>query len=342
MQKPIKRVTRKDVAEYAGVTPTIVSYVINNNRYVDAGKRERVEKALKELGYRPNSMARALKGKQSNHILFIVDDLQSEYFGKVMKHMDPWAYDNDYFISLCESRNSESFVDQIYQRYFDGVIIASGTFQQMYIQKLIDTKIPVVLLEMRTYSKLTGNYALINSGLYDGARLCCKTLIEKGRRRILFVDSLHSLSFNKSSADDFRLRGFLDELDEHGLRDDSYYRIISNCMNEDDLYCAIKSTLEGGFCIDGVFGRTDSVAIQVMHKLIDMGYEVPKDCSVIGVNNSRISRYTYPKLATLDIDRESISHTITSILDKVFGEGEIEEVDIRTKLTTRLIKRESL
>ena len=56
-------VTRKDIALEAGVSETIVSYVMNNNRYVDKEKRKRVLEAVEKLGYRPNPIARALKGK---------------------------------------------------------------------------------------------------------------------------------------------------------------------------------------------------------------------------------------------------------------------------------------
>lgn len=65
-----KPVTRKDVAQRAGVSETIVSYVLNNNRYVDKTKRERVMQAVKELNYHPNSIARALKGKNEPYCLY--------------------------------------------------------------------------------------------------------------------------------------------------------------------------------------------------------------------------------------------------------------------------------
>lgn len=340
MSTNIKRVTRKDVAQRANVSPTIVSYVINNNRYVDSEKRKRVLKALNELGYRPNAMARALKGKQSNHILFIVDDLQSEHFSRIMKQMDNWAFDNNYFISLCESRNSDSFVNQIYQRYFDAILIASGTFKQKYIQDLINTNIPIVILEMRKYDKLKGNFGLINTGLYEGSRLCCRTLIDKGRKHILFVDSFKSLSFNKSPKDDFRYKGFIDELQSNNYIEGVNYKIINFCNNEIDLFKAIDEILDSGFKIDGVFGRTDSVAIHTMYKLINIGYKIPIDCSVIGVNNARISRYTTPQVTTLDIDREAIGKAIIEILDQMFKK--VENPHLNVSLETKLIKRDSL
>ena len=68
MEQKRTRVTRKDIAREAGVSETIVSYVMNNNRYVDKEKKKRVLDAVNKLGYRPNSIARALKGKKLNHI----------------------------------------------------------------------------------------------------------------------------------------------------------------------------------------------------------------------------------------------------------------------------------
>lgn len=65
MRKELNRVTRADVAREADVSETIVSYVINGNRYVDDAKRRRVEAAVKKLHYSPNAMARALKGKKN-------------------------------------------------------------------------------------------------------------------------------------------------------------------------------------------------------------------------------------------------------------------------------------
>ena len=76
------RVTRADVAKYAGVSETIVSYVLNNNRYVAAEKRERVKKAVAELNYHPNVIARALRKKTSRQILLITDIVIDEFFGE--------------------------------------------------------------------------------------------------------------------------------------------------------------------------------------------------------------------------------------------------------------------
>ena len=99
------RVTRKDIAREAGVSETIVSYVMNNNRYVDKEKKKRVLEAVSRLGYRPNPIARALKGKKLNHIIFITDQI-TEHFSLLLGELEKNAYDLGYIISLCESRNT--------------------------------------------------------------------------------------------------------------------------------------------------------------------------------------------------------------------------------------------
>ena len=138
--------TRKDVADLAGVSETVVSYVINNNRYVAPDKRERVLKAIEDLKYRPSSIARAMKGKGVNAILFICDNMTNEHFGKIVDEMDRLAYDRNYLISLIRGRNDERFVNQVLSHPFDGIVISSADFDEKYVLQLIDSGIPVVLL----------------------------------------------------------------------------------------------------------------------------------------------------------------------------------------------------
>ncbi|MBK5201253.1 MAG: LacI family DNA-binding transcriptional regulator [Spirochaetaceae bacterium] len=341
MVEKIRRVSRADVAKMAGVSPTIVSYVVNDNRYVDADKKRRVHEAMNELGYRPNVIARALKGKHSHLILFIVDDLLSDHFGRINKQMNAWAIEHDYFICLCESRNDDDFISQIFQSYFDGVIIGSSTFKVEYLQKVINTNIPVVLFEMKNYSSLEGTFALINSGLYNGAITCCQELLNKKREHIIYVDSFIEAGRKANYCDDFRYSGFVDELKANNKYNDRSFRLITDCENEENLINKINALLDSGFAIDGVFGRTDYVAVQAMYALINRNFKIPYDCSVIGVNNSKSTNYTNPKLSSLDIDREGIGFSATNILSRMFSNEELLKEDLHIGLSTKLIIRES-
>ena len=164
------RVTRRDIAREAGVSETIVSYVVNGNRYVDAAKRERVLEAVDKLGWKPNPMARALRGKHSDHILFIADDMTSEHFGTIIAEMERCASAEGIMISLTADRGDPSFVSRVTDWNFDGIVIGSATLSDGDIQTLIDTGTPVVLLEINAYPDFRGSYGIINTGLMQGAR----------------------------------------------------------------------------------------------------------------------------------------------------------------------------
>ena len=341
-QKPM-RVTRADVAREAGVTETIVSYVINANRYVDSEKCRRVKAAIKKLHYIPNTMARALKGKKTNHILFIADDITGNHFGEIISEMDRIAYDKGYFISLCADKNDKFFIQRIFERFFDGIIIASCTFSEQYIQNLIQSQIPVVLFKIRNYRTFEGTYGQINTGLYEGARLCVKALYEKGRRSLLFIDRLGEKPAGKIRQDE-RLRGFTDQCKEFGL-DFSSKHIVQNCADETELIRKIEKRFSARNHPDGIFARTDSVACAAMQGIKQAGLLIPKDVSVIGFNNSPQCKYTVPRLSSIQINRAEAAKYAVELLEKLIDNNTDEKTTafcLNMELHTELIIRESL
>ena len=257
-EKKYKQVTRKDVAEEAGVSVTIVSYVINNNRYVDKEKRIKVEEAIKKLHYKPNSIARALKGKKLNHIVFIADQIVTEHFSLLVSELDKHAYDLGYMISLCSNRNTQQFIDSIISRQYDGVIISSISFDKEYIKQLIAADIPVVLLVNRDYDDIEGA-AKIENGLYEGARENVRYLQRKGCKNIIYVDRF-SQRKHFSDMSDMRYRGFYEEMKQSGLSEHPEKNFITGCHNEEEVKEKVAEYLKTNK-VDAIFGRNDKVAL---------------------------------------------------------------------------------
>lgn len=333
----LKTVTRKDIALAAGVSETVVSYVINGNRYVKEEKRRRVQKAIKELNWRPNTMARALKGKRSNHILFIADDITGEYFGKLIREIDTLAYKKGYFITLCADRADEDFVNRIYSHFFDGVVIGSATFSPANIQRLIDAGVPVVVLEIRDYSSITGVYGLINTGLYDGMRQAVQALYQRGRRDLLFIDRVSSDEI-WSDKDDWRLKGYLDECEALGLEG----RIVSDCLNEDHLLTTLLEKFEKGVVVDGIIGRNDQMALVAQNACRTMQWKVPEDVSIIGFDNSRLCRFANPTLTSIAISQQKIAQAVIEMLMSLIDERSSFTGRLERYLQTELVMRESV
>lgn len=332
----MKKVTRKDVAQYAGVSETIVSYVINNNRYVDSEKRKRVEEAIQVLGYTPNFIARSLKGKNSYHILFIVDQIENEHFGKLVKEMDRFSYEKGYLISLCANRyDDKNFVSKILSRNIDGIIINSVSFAEEDIERIISANIPVVLFMNIRYKNDFEKASKIYTGLYDGIKQAVELLVGKGCRNLIYIDRI-SQHNNFSTLQDFRLKGFLDTVRDKNLPFDQE-RIITKCTSEDEVIEQIVRKIKKGLKVDGVVSRNDNMAILAMKAANLLGLSIGKDIKIVGFDNTRLSRFIVPSLTTIEVNRQLIAKEAVDMLCHMIAGGEPYE----KSFTPTLIERET-
>lgn len=328
------RVTRKDIAREAGVSETIVSYVMNNNRYVDKEKKKRVLEAVSRLGYRPNPIARALKGKKLNHIIFITDQI-TEHFSLLLGELEKNAYDLGYIISLCESRNTPQFVSDIISRCYDGVIVSSISFSIESIRQLIDADIPVVLLVNRDYHEVHGA-AKIDTGLYEGAVKSVRYLSGAGCRNIIYIDR-YSRSGHFSTMNDLRYRGFVEEMKRLGLSDAPEENVVTGCCSREEV------ALQTGRClasrpVDAILGRNDELACIAMQAAQRLGYRIPEEIRVIGFDNSSLSQFCTPPITTMEIQRSAVAKAAVEMLQSMI---ESRAVPPSAAFSTRLIERES-
>lgn len=326
------RVTRKDVAAAAGVSETIVSYVLNANRYVDRDKKERVLKAVRDLGYIPSPVARALKRKESHHILFVVDDLLSEYFGSIIREMERLVSGQGFLFSLVSDRGDKDFVNTISNWFFDGIIIGSSTIREEDIQRIIDIGMPTVILAMNDYPRFRGRYGLIYTGLKAGTLKAMRCLHERGRKRIAFVDSF-SRNASPVNESGFRYLGYKEGLE-------GKEEIIIDCLATSE---ALKRKLMDAYRekhFDALFCRTDRVAAEAIIALTSEGIRIPSDVSVVGVDNSRVAMYTNPRLTSIAIRKADVANAVIGMFGAL-RKGR-ENTVLIAQLETDFIERESV
>ncbi len=328
-----ERVTRADVAKMAGVSETIVSYVINNNRYVAKEKRQRVEEAVRLLNYRPNNVARALKGKRSNQIIFIADHITNEYFSSIVSEMDKYAYDSGYLISLCSNRNTPEFISQVISRQFDGIIVSSASFPTEYVEQFSQAGIPVVVFRRWRHQKALDHVAYLGTGLYTGAREAVKHLIDRGCRNVVYVDRI-SAKGHISPPDDMRFSGFVDEMEVNGFTVGPD-NIICGCRSQEDLAEEVKRRFRTGSRVDGIFGRNDMLACIAMTAAGQIGIQVPGQLKVIGFDDSSISRLITPGLSTIQMRKERIAQAAIDMLTQMIAGRQPENRDFETVLIER-------
>ena len=329
--------TRSDVAAKAGVSETIVSYVLNNNRYVSEEKRQRVLAAVAELHYRPNSIARALKGKGSGHILFIADHIDNEYFGRLVRQIDKLIYDKGFLISLLAVRNHPDFVSRILASQVDAVVISSSALEEKYVQQLIDFGIPVVLLMTRDYASITGPVSRIYTGIESGIMAAVRYMYETGCRHLVHIDRI-STSGHFSNRRDLRYRGFCNQMEalQLPLTASSF---ISGYSDNEQLFHAICARIKSDEPVDGFVCRNDQLACVAVSAVQACGKRCPEDISIIGFDNSSVSSLIYPPISTMDQDQGQIAQAVLELVDMLLKTGETQERFLNAKIVLRKTTR---
>ena len=333
MSDKMKVATRADVAKRANVSETIVSYVMNNNRCVDAEKRRRVLKAAKELNYRPNAIARALSGKNSSQILFVVDTPDNERLIHLLSELEQYAYNKGSLVSLCTTRNDLEFVRQIVGRMFDGVIISSARLYEEYIQELIDAGIPTVLLLSHEYNLTTG-VSKIDTGLKTAARDAVHYLYDSGRRNIIYLDRTDPNGVS-SDLSDGRLCGFARGMEELGYEWKS--RVIAGCVSEESMKSRIKEFIMSDK-VDAIIARYDKLAVSALKTITSMGLKIPEEIALMGFDNTSACEIVTPCLTSVRFDDAGIAKEAVDMIYQM--RAGIERTDT-VYFPCEIVKRES-
>ena len=219
-----KNATRNDVAKLAGVSPAVVSYVINKTKFVSEEKTRAVLDAIKELNYQPNLYARSLKTNRSMQIAFVCDNLRNDWLEIAEKKLDKLGYN----VSHCYSRDGDDFIQSLISGRFDAVFMMSNRYKAEQLNRIADAGIPMVLYKTRDYSHLEPNIAAVAPNLYSGVEKTVNYLAFRGHKRILFVPPLrYNMHINRG----YRERGYRDALEANGIPYDERYV----CTNADTI-----------------------------------------------------------------------------------------------------------
>ena len=280
----------REVAKRAGVSPATVSRVINGTARVDEEKRERVEKAIEETGFRPNELARALYRKSSKMIGVIVPDIENPFFSELAKAIEEEAYEQEYRILLCNSDDQEekelANLQMLTQLQADGVILMTNTGKKG--QSYEAFSMPVVLVDRRLDEM--GQTGVIEADHYAGGKLAAEHLIACGCRRITCIRGPQELSSGKK-----RYEGYREICRLHGMKE----RCVDSTYNYEDGARAAEEVLRCYPDTDGIIACNDMTAVSVYKVLRKRGYRVPEDIQLIGFDGVKFGRFLTPELTTV-------------------------------------------
>jgi LacI family transcriptional regulator len=312
-------VTIKDIARIAGVSIATVSRVINNTKPVNEDTRRRILALMEELNFRPNAMARGLVKKESCLIGFVFPEFKNTVFDALTDGVSGTAKFYGYDILVCltqgELENEIHYLNLLREKQVDGIIFSSGAgLRPEHIAIIEPSRIPCVLVgQVSAYASIPSVHLDNFSAAYEAVT----TLIRKGHRKIGMLRG----PLGDIAAGEERFRGFQVAMADAGLSVQPHW-VRASGFSVQDGYEAMEAMKESGPLPTAMFAAADRIAIGAMNYLLEQGFSVPEDISIMGFDDIDMASVVRPKLSTVHYSSYEIGTTAArSLMKLIRGEG---------------------
>jgi DNA-binding LacI/PurR family transcriptional regulator len=336
-------VSIKDVARRAGVSISTVSSVINKNKPVSQELKEKVEKAINDLDYRPHLIARSLKSRKTSIIGVVLNNATSPFFGAILKGIEEVAYREGFNLMLCDSNNEaereERNIQLLEYNWVDGIIldtIANPKKNELYFDYLENRiikqrKIPIISIVKDFSVKRNESSVIIDNA--EGGYLATKHLIDLGHKKIAHIIGNEDYIVSWK-----RLEGYKKALNENNIQVNESY-ILQGDFSAISGYNETKKLLLLDRSITAIFAANDQMAIGAIKALKEEGIRIPQDVAIVGYDNIFLSSLIDPSLSTINVPKYQIGRVAMELLSSQLKSG--NHTRERKTLPINLIVRRS-
>lgn len=285
------RVTIAQVAEYAQVSTMTVSRVVNNHGHVSEKMRQLVQKAMDDLGYKPNRIARSLVNSKTFKIGVIVPDMHSMFFAAILASIEQILWENDYHMMVSNTgqsnRREQDILDVFEQDQVDGVLIFGSHLNSQQLSDLLRNQRAAIVFNGEVDSNVAGQILIDQRGAIEAA---VQYLVSKGRKHLGYagVDRRTYAMREREQA----FSNIIEKLDDgiEGWVMDSNIQTIQE---------KLKKYLDDYPKTNGIICFNDELAADVLLILSQLDRHVPDEIAVIGFDDVRIAQWVTPRLTTI-------------------------------------------
>jgi LacI family transcriptional regulator len=299
----------REIARRAGVSTATVSRAINRIPTVDPRLAKRVWKVVEELGYYPNTQARALVSGKSRIFGLVVSEITNPFFPEIVQSFEDIAVRNNYEILLTSTvhdpKRMELAVRRMIERRVDGVAALTFGMEEALLQDLRFRKVPLVFVDVGPRAPGVTN---IRVNYQFGIRQAVQHLAALRHRRMAFVSGLLSL---KSAV--ARKTAFETAMREIGLGVPPEMMVVGDHKTEGGMQ-ALATLMQLRERPTAVLCHNDMTAIGVMRKAYDLGLSIPRDLSVVGFDDIRFAQYMIPPLTTIRMSQTLLAELACNAL----------------------------
>jgi LacI family transcriptional regulator len=291
--RPDGVVTLEQVAELAGVSPSTVSRILNGTAAVSQLKKDAVQAAIQELGFRPNPVARGLAGGRTLSVGVVTQIISSPFYGEALlgieRELEQAGYVPLFVSGNWHEDDERKAIETLLSRRVDGVIVLAGRIADAELSKVSDS-LPVVVVGRQLSGPQLFSFGFDNR---LGARLATQHLIEQGHRRIAFIagDLMHDDAVERQN-------GYFDALAAAGIAQDTQL-IVQSDYTEAGGMLSVSRLLERDVRFTALFASNDQMAIGACLGLHRRNLRVPDDVSLVGFDDLIMARYAMPPLTTV-------------------------------------------
>ena len=318
MRKNINKYSIEEIASICNVSKATVSRVINHKtKGVGEETRERVQKVIEELNYRPNILARGVATARSSTVGVIVPDVSNFFYPKVIRGIIDYMDSVGYSVILGNSDyNPEKEAEQLLRMMdnrVDGIILCSGVSNSVFLEDFKKYKVPLGLLGRSFDSSLS--VVSITGNNESGGFMSTNYLLSGGKKKVAYLEGKAEISGAMQ-----RLRGYKKALQEAKIKFDPDLVLYGDYTVEfggEAIELLLKKEIE----FDAVMTGSDLIAIGVVSKLTERGIRVPEDKEVIGFDNIALSSVFHPPLTTISKPHYDMAyHLSEQLIHAIRGE----------------------
>ena len=327
----------REIAKRAKVSTATVSRTINRVPTVDPQLAKRVWKVIDELGYYPNTQARALVSGRSRILGLIVSEITNPFFPEIVQVFEEIAVENGYEILLTSTvhdpKRMESVVRRMIERRVDGIAVMTfGMEERLLIDDPKLHNVPLVFVDVGPHVPRVSN---IRIDYLNGIRQAVQHLAALGHERIAFIAGPQAL---KSAL--ARRNAFEQSMREIGLAVEPKL-IIEGDHTIEGGRTAAASLLAAKIAPTAVLCSNDLTALGVMHECYEEGIDLPGSLSVVGYDDINLARYMLPPLTTVRMSQSELARLAFQALLADLQREEPEKNGTEYVLETSLVLRKS-
>ena len=292
----------REIAKRAKVSTATVSRTINRVPTVSPALAKRVWSVIEELGYYPNTQARALVSGRSRIFGLIISEITNPFFPEIVQVFESIAVQHRYEILLTSTGNDptrmESAVRRMIERRVEGVAILTFGMEEVLLEDLKLRKVPLVCVDVGPQRPRVSN---IRIDYLNGIRQAVQHLAALRHEKISFITG--PLRLKSALA---RKQAFLRSMQEIGLEADPRLVIEGDHTMEGGMAAFIR-LLAGPVRPTAVLCSNDMTAIGVMRESHDAGISIPRDLSVIGFDDIRLAQFVIPPLTSVQMSQPELA-----------------------------------